>query len=95
MPARSLASASQRLNALPQRGNLASTFQGVQKRFVADLPANVQLQGIASILSGKETNNPQLNDFVKSMAAQGKQPEEIRQAFIAHQKTSPDPLVIM
>ena len=97
IPARSLAPASQRLNALPQQGNLQSTFQGgaVQKRFIADLPASMQLQGIASILSGKETTNPQLNEFVKSQAAQGKQPEEIRQAFIAHQKTSPDPLVIM
>ena len=97
VPARSLVPASQRLNALPQRGNLASTFNGgaVQKRFIADLPASMQLQGIASILSGKETTNPQLNEFVKSQAAQGKQPEEIRQAFIAHQKTSPDPLVIM
>ena len=96
-PARPLAPASQRLGELPQRGNLASTFNGgaVQKRFIADLPASMQLQGIASILSGKETTNPQLNEFVKSQAAQGKQPEEIRQAFIAHQKTSPDPLVIM
>lgn len=88
---------SERLGQLPQRGQLAQSFQGgkIQKRFIADLPANVQLQGIQSILSGQETTNEGLNNFVKTLAAQGKMPEEIRLAFIEQQKASPDPLVIM
>ncbi len=85
-----------RLSQLPQRGQLASTFQGgaVKKRFLADLPANEQLEGIAQILGGKDTNSQPLNDFVKTLSAQGKSPEEIRLAFIQSQQNSPNPLVI-
>ena len=87
----------QRISSMPQRGVIGSmpNWGGIQKRFVADLPANIQLQGIQSILSGQETQNPIINNFVKGMAAQGKTPEEIRQAFIAHQKQSNNPLVLM
>lgn len=86
-----------KLRQLPQRGQLGSTFKGgaVKQRFLADLPASVQLQGIQSILSGQETNNQPLNQFVKTLAAQGRTPEEIRLAFIESQRNSPDPLVIM
>lgn len=86
-----------RVGQLPERGQLASTFQGgkVQKRFLADLPANVQLQGIESILAGQDTNNQGLNQFVKTLAVQGKTPEQIRLAFVESQRNSPDPLVIM
>lgn len=87
----------QRINQLPQRGELGSTFQGgeVQKRFLADLPANQQLEGITQILAGQETNNQGLNDFVKTQAAQGKTPEQIRLAFVESQKASANPLVIL
>jgi hypothetical protein len=77
-----------RLSQLPQ---VAPTKQ----RLVADLPANVQLNGIAQILAGQNSNNPSLNTFVKQAAAQGMQPEQIRQAFIAEQKKSTNPLVIL
>ena len=86
-----------RLAALPQRGAMGSMPQwgGTPKRFLADLPANVQLKGISDILSGLDSNSPIVNNFVRGMAAQGKSPEDIRQAFIAQQKTSPNPLVLM
>ena len=85
-----------RLNQLPQRGQLGSTFQGgqVQKRFLADLPASEQLEGITQILSGQDTNNQAVNEFVKTLNAQGKTPEEIRLAFIESQRNSPNPLVL-
>jgi len=87
----------ERMNKLPQRGTLGSTFQGgkIKKRFLADLPANVQLQGINNILSGQNTSSAMVNTFVRTLARQGKTPEQIRQAFIAQQRTSPNPLVIM
>jgi len=87
----------QRAGALPQRGALASSFQGgrIQKRFVADLPQNEQIQGIQTILSGQSSGNQIIDNFVKGMAAQGRQPEEIRQAFIAQQKASGNPLVLV
>ena len=89
--------AAERLAQLPQRGIVGSMpqFAGINKRFVADLPANVQLKGIADILSGIDSNSPIINNFVRGMATQGKTPEEIRQAFIVQQKTSPNPLVIL
>jgi len=97
-PARALTTTpiSQRVGQSQQRGSLASTFQGgaVKKRFLADLPANVQLQGIQDILSGQDSTNPIINNFVRGMAARGSQPEEIRQAFIAEQKKSGNPLVL-
>lgn len=82
---------------LPQAGAVGSMpqFQNIKKRFIADLPAKTQLEGIAQILSGQDTNSPILNNFVKGMAAKGAQPEDIRQAFIQHQKASPDPLVLL
>jgi len=85
-----------RLNNLPQRGTLGSTFQGgsIKKRFLADLPSNEQLEGISMILSGQETNDESVNTFVKNLAAQGKSPEEIRLAFITQQRNSPNPLVL-
>ena len=88
---------SQRMGSLPQKGAVGSMPQWghIPKRFVADLPANVQIQGIQAIMAGQDTPNPIVNNFVKGMAQQGKSPEEIRQAFIAHQKNSPDPLVLM
>lgn len=77
-----------RLSKLPQ---VAPTKQ----RLVADLPANVQLNGIAQILAGQNSNHPTLNTFVRQSAAQGMTPEQIRQAFIAEQKKSPNPLVLL
>ena len=97
-PARPLTTTplSTRLGQIPQRGTLGSLpqFRGVNRRFVADLPANVQLQGINSILAGQDSTSTIINNFVRGMAAQGRTPEEIRQAFIAQQKTSANPLVI-
>lgn len=87
----------ERMTQLPQRGAIGSMpqFAGINKRFVADLPANVQLKAISDILSGIDSNSPIINNFVRGMAAQGKTPEDIRQAFIAQQKTSSNPLVIL
>ena len=85
-----------RINTLPQRGTLGSTFQGgsINKRFIADLPANEQLEGIQMILSGQDTNSEVVNNFVKNMSAQGKSPEEIRLAFIEQERQSANPLVL-
>lgn len=83
-----------RLGQLPQRGTLGTVNSNISQRFVADLPANMQLQGINRILAG-ESINPQIDEFVKTLAAQGKTPEEIRQAFIAQEKNSPNPLIIL
>ncbi len=87
----------QRLNQLPERGELGSTFQGgkVPNRFIADLPTNEQLQGIVNILSGQSSGNDGVDNFVKILSAQGKSPEEIRLAFIQQQKVSSDPFVIL
>lgn len=87
----------QRINNVSQRGAVGSLPQNanIKKRFVADLPSNEQLEGIQSILSGKDTNSPIINNFVKGMAAQGKSAEEIRQAFVEQQKQSNNPLVIL
>lgn len=97
-PARSLTTTPmpQKIEALPQRGALGSMpqWKATPQRFLADLPAQTQLQGIQEILSGQDSNSPLVNNFVRTLAAQGKQPEEIRQAFIAQQKTSANPLVL-
>lgn len=87
----------QRLSSMNQRGQIGSMpeWGKVQKRFIADLPANVQLNGIQEILSGQDTPSPIINNFVRGMAAQGKSPEEIRTAFIEQQKRSDNPLVLM
>ena len=66
-----------------------------KQRLLADLPANVQLNGIAQILAGQNSTNPQLNTFVRQAAAQGMTPEQIRQTFIAEQRKSTSPLVIL
>lgn len=85
-----------RISQLPQRGPIGSLpqNQGIKQRIVADLPAKVQIEGIQGILNGQDTTSPVVNNFVKGMAAQGKNPEEIRQAFINQQKTTKNPLVI-
>lgn len=98
-PARTLTTAplSRRLSQIPQRGAIGSLPQnvGVQKRFVSDLPAKQQLEGIQQILSGQDTNSPIVNNFVKGMSAQGKSPEEIIAAFKTQQKASGNPLVLL
>jgi len=88
---------SQRMSQSPARGVIGSMpqWQGEKRRFIADLPANVQIKGIQSILNGQETQNTVINNFVKGMASQGKSPEEIREAFMQHQKSSSNPLVLM
>lgn len=80
---------------LRQRMAERQQVQPEKRRLVADLPANVQLNAINQIISGQGTQNQQVNDFVKRSAAQGMQPEQIRQAFIAEQKRSPNPLIIL
>ena len=88
---------SQRISALPQQGAVGSLpqFKNIKQRLIADLPAKTQLEGIQSILSGQDSQNAVINNFVKGLASQGKSPEEIRQAFIDQQKTSPSPLVLL
>lgn len=88
---------SQRINNIPERGVMGSMpdWAHEKRQFIHDLPSKVQLQGIQDILSGKDTPSPIINNFVKGMAAQGKSPEEIRQAFLEHQKGSDNPLVMM
>lgn len=85
-----------RLAQAPQRGVVGSLpqNQGIQKRIVADLPPAVQIQGIQDILNGQDSTSPVINNFVRGLSQQGKNPEEIRQAFIEHQKTSNNPLVL-
>lgn len=96
-PARQDMSLAGRIGARPQLGELGSLPQnkGISKRFIADLPAKVQLQGIQDILQGQETTSPVVNNFVRGMAAQGKSPEEIIAAFKQQQKASGNPLVLM
>lgn len=87
---------SNRIGGLPQRGTVGSLpqFANIKQRFLADLPAKVQLQGIQAVLSGADSGSPIINNFVKGMAAKGAQPEDIRQAFINQQKSSDNPLVL-
>jgi len=97
-PAKPLTTApvSSRIAQRPQRGTVGSLpqFATEKRRFIADLPAKVQLEGIQGILGGQDSDSPVINNFVKGMAAQGKSPEEIRQAFVNQQKTIQNPLVI-
>ena len=88
---------SDRMGNTAERGIISSLPQWghIKKRFIADLPANVQLQGIQSILSGQDSQSPVINNFVRGMSSRGMQPEQIRQAFIEHQKNSDNPLVVM
>lgn len=90
-------SVSQRLSSLPQRGAMGSMpeWSHEPRRFVSDLPAKVQLEGIQNIINGQDTQNDVVNNFVKGMASQGKTPEEIRLAFIEQEKKSPSPLVLL
>jgi len=66
-----------------------------KQRLVADLPPEVQLNAINSILAGQNSTNQFINNFVRQGAAQGKNAEQIRQEFITHQRQSPSPLIIM
>jgi len=59
------------------------------------LPAQAQLNAINEIIAGKGTRNEQINNFVRRSASRGMQPEQIRQAFIAEQRRSPSPLIIL
>ena len=88
---------SERISALPQRGTIGSLPQNkaIKNQIVADLPEKTQLEGIQGIINGQDIGNPVIDNFVKGMAAQGKTPEEIRQAFIEQQKTSRSPLVLL
>jgi len=87
----------QRLQERPERGGVGGLpqFKNVKKRFIADLPAKQQIDGIQQILAGQDSTSPIVNNFVKGMAARGMQPEEIRQAFIEQQKKANNPLVIL
>ena len=80
---------------LQDRLSKLQTVNPQKQRLVADLPPSLQLQGINNILSGKDSSNPQANMFIRNLAAQGMNPEQIRQAFILDQKKSPNPLVIL
>jgi len=86
----------QRMAGMSERGPVGSLpqFNGIKKKFIADLPANVQLQGIQDIMAGQESTSPIVNNFVRGMAAQGRNPEEIRLAFIEQQKTTDNPLAL-
>lgn len=66
-----------------------------KQRLVADLPPSMLLQGINNILSGKNSSNPQANSFIRQLGAQGMTPEQIMQTFIAEQKKSANPLIIL
>lgn len=66
-----------------------------KQRLIADLPPAIQLKGITDILAGQNSSHPSLNTYVRQMAAQGMQPEQIRQNFIAEQKKSANPLVLL
>jgi len=92
-PQATLRSTATRVGTLPRAGALA-TAQGSKKRFVSDLPAKVQLEGIQQILGGQDSRSSVINNFVRQMSAQGKSPEEIRVAFIEQQKRSKNPLSI-
>ena len=88
---------SNRLAGLKTRGELGSApqFKNTKGRLLADLPANVQLKAIGEILAGKDLPNAFVNNFVRRGAAAGKTPEQIRQSFIAEQKTSSNPLMLL
>jgi DNA polymerase III gamma/tau subunit len=66
-----------------------------KQRLVADLPPSMLLQGINNILAGKNSSNPQANTLIRQLAAQGKTPEQVMQAFIENQRKSQNPLVIL
>ena len=87
---------SSRVNTLPSRGPVGSMeeFSHESGRFVADIPKKEQLDGINSIIGGKDSPSPIINNFVRGMSSQGKSPEEIRLAFIEHQKSSPNPILM-
>ena len=86
-----------RLSGLPVRGQVASQpqFRNVKQRMVADLPPNVQLQGINMILSGQRSFGAQVDGFVKGLAQQGLNPEQIRQKFIQREMKSTNPLIAL
>lgn len=65
------------------------------RRLVADLPAQTQMNAINTVLSGKSTGNQQIDNFIRQSATQGQTPDQIRQTFIAQQRRSPSPLIIL
>ncbi len=81
--------------ALQDRLSQLSQVAPEKQRFLMDLPPATQLNGINQILSGQNSTQPTLNTFVRQAAAQGMTPEQIRQAFIAEQKKSANPLVLL
>jgi len=83
------------MDGLRDRMSRVPQVQPEKRRLVADLPAEVQLNAINQIMSGQRTTNQHINTFVQKMASQGMQPEQIRQAFIAEQRKSPNPLIII
>jgi len=95
-PAQPASPLTSRIAQAPQRGPVGSLpqNQGIQKRIVADLPANVQIQGIQDIINGKQSTSPAINNFVMGMVQRGANPEQIRQSFIEEQKKSNNPLVL-
>jgi len=85
-----------RVSGMAERGPVGSMpqFKSIKKKFIADLPSNVQLQGIQEIMAGQDSTSPIVNNFVRGMASQGRNPEEIRLAFIEQQKNSQNPLAL-
>jgi len=86
-----------RLTALPIKGPVGSLpqFANIKQKILADLPAHMFIEGVNNIIAGKNSSNEYANNFVRRLSAQGKTPEQIRQAFINEQSTSQDPLVIL
>ena len=80
-----------RIESMPQTRDNSQSQSGQR---VIDLPANVQIEGIQSIISGQLTGNQIIDNFVNGMVSQGKSPEEIRTAFIEQQKKSPNPIIL-
>ena len=64
-------------------------------KLVRDLPANTQLKAIQAVLAGQRSFGPEVDNRVKRLASGGRTPEQIRQAFIAEDMRSPNPLVIL
>ncbi|HEC64918.1 MAG TPA: hypothetical protein ENI23_06485 [bacterium] len=65
------------------------------QRRLADFPAEVQLNAIQQILSGQKSFGPEVDNIVKRLAQGGRNPEQIRQAFIEEQRTSRTPLIAL
>ena len=87
----------ERLAQAPMRGALGSSPQlaGTKGRMLADFPANEQIGAINRVLAGENIPNEFVNNFVRQSAAKGMNPEQIRQAFIAEQRASKEPLMLL